>query len=206
MLASAKAAHGPSGAVGGASRFGAEQQAGLLEGLADRGERQRARLGGARPLHAAHQLRLGARIERRADRHLPVGGIDPAAGKHELAGHEDMAVMALAEQHLRRLARCGRAGSASRRRAACTLGWPGSALRVGEAFGRVGHRRAFPSRFCLGTACRGGARCGSAARDARTAARCAPRHDAAFRSSSKRSAPATGAASTSLTVTRSPSR
>ena len=81
--------------------LGAEQQAGLLERLADRGERQRARLGGVRPLDAAHQLRLGARIERRANRHQPVARIDRAAGEHEPAGQEHVAVVAAAHQHLR---------------------------------------------------------------------------------------------------------
>ena len=55
----------------------AEQQAGLLERLADRGERQARAPGRARPLEALHQLRLGVRIERSRDRHEPVGRIDP---------------------------------------------------------------------------------------------------------------------------------
>ena len=92
MFASANAVHGPAGTLAGSRRRHAEQQAGLLEGLADGGERKRARLGGARPLQALHQVRFGVRIERSRDRHEPVDRIDAAARKDELARHEFVAL------------------------------------------------------------------------------------------------------------------
>ena len=101
MLASAKACHGPAGALGALFAPLAEEQAGLLEGLADGGERQRLRLAGVRAAGVLHQL-LGARVERRARGHLAVGRVDAAAGEHELARQEHVAVVALAHQHLRR--------------------------------------------------------------------------------------------------------
>ena len=61
-----------------------------------------ARLRRARPPHVQHQLGFGARIERRANRHQPVGRIDAAAGKHEAARQERVTLMALAHQHLGR--------------------------------------------------------------------------------------------------------
>ena len=54
-------------------------------------------------------------VERLCDRHQPVVRLGASAGKHEFARHEDMLVMALAEQDLRRFAPSDRRGSASRR-------------------------------------------------------------------------------------------
>ena len=101
-----------------------------------------------------HQLLLGARIERARDRHLAVDRIDAAAGKHELAGHEDVTRRGACPSAPSAPGRCGRAGSASRHPSACTLGWPGSAS-VREALQQLGgrsvsvHRRRLPRNVLL---------------------------------------------------------
>ncbi|MDH6638921.1 UNVERIFIED_ORG: hypothetical protein M2438_004096 [Methylobacterium sp. SuP10 SLI 274] len=82
---------------------GADEKAGLLVGLADRGERERA----AEMVGCARQLGpqgvVGPLRQGTGDRHHPVGRFDPSAGKHELAAHEGEAGMAPAHQQLQLL-------------------------------------------------------------------------------------------------------
>ena len=66
----------------------AEQQAGLLEGLADRRQRQRARLGEARAAHAAHQPRAGV-----ADRGRLATGILRSPGSMRPPGNTNLPAM-----------------------------------------------------------------------------------------------------------------
>ena len=127
-----------SGRCGGRGRhLAADQQPGFLERLADGGEGERARLVAGRALHMLHQPRLDPGIERRRDRHLAVGGLDPAARKHELAGQEFVAVMTAAEQHLRR--RTGAIDDDQGRGVLRTDGGRGLiAIGVGQALGARG--------------------------------------------------------------------
>ena len=62
--------------------------------------RARAKLGEGR-WHARVQLLLDMRVERPGRDHAPILGLDPAAGKDELARHEPVAGMPLAHQHAR---------------------------------------------------------------------------------------------------------
>ena len=130
---------GPPGTIGHRRhRVGAppEHQPGLFEGLADGGERQRARLGGARPRDAAHEARLGMRIEIACRQHVAIARLHASAGKHELAGHELQIGVAPAEQHLRR---CARAVDQDQRRGVARLEVRMAlvALDLGEALGEV---------------------------------------------------------------------
>ena len=76
----------------------------FLEGLADRGQRQRAGEAGRGPGHPCVELLLDMRIERSRGGHAPVLRLDPPAGKDELARHEPVPRMSLAHQHPRRSA------------------------------------------------------------------------------------------------------
>ena len=137
-------------------------------------------------------------------RHGAVKRLDAPAGKHKLAGHEFVAGVAAAEQHFRpggvgAVDQHQRRGvtrlAVGERLVAFLIGHP-----LGPELSEVLRHRAFRCfrrcRECLPRSCRDG-RC------------CVGRRLASTRPSersSKRSAPATGAASTSFTVTGSPSR
>ncbi len=87
--------------LGRAVLGGAEQEAGLLVGLADRGERQRPAEVVRRTAEPPGQGRLGIVRQGVRHRHRPITEFDPPAGKHELARHEGEARVAAAHQHLR---------------------------------------------------------------------------------------------------------
>ena len=78
------------------------------------------------------------RIELARDRHLAVARLHAAAGKHQLAGHEFQAGVALAEQHLRQ--RAGAVDDDQRRGIArLQVRMALVALDLGEALGEVSH-------------------------------------------------------------------
>src|SRR5262249_7906453 len=144
---------------------------------------------------------LGGLVELARDRHALVGGIDPAAREDELSRHELVALMALAEQHLGhatgavdqdqgrgvlRTDRLEREVAVDLVHAAHELVHPGNTVGGGLVM-----RGRFPPRAWDLREPRG--------RPAPVPLRLSER-------SSKRSAPATGAASTRRTVTGSPSR
>ena len=176
----------PAGAAGALGAPGAEQQAGLLEGLADGGERQRPRLGRGRPSHVAHQL-APRRADRAARRPASAGRAASTLppGNTNLPGRKTWPLVAACPAAPWATGRCGRAGSALRRPSA--PGWDGrAARRVVKLLQQVGHRPAL-SAMALSLAAsalvprravraRGWARCGGAAsRGLRTAARSAAR-------------------------------
>ncbi len=76
----------------------ADEDAGLLEGLAHRGQRHGA---GTGRRHAARDFRKNVRREIAAGRHAIIAGIDAAAGKHIFSGHERHALVAPAHQQPR---------------------------------------------------------------------------------------------------------
>ena len=92
--------HAPAGGDSGAPAIGhAEREARLLEGLPDRGERERPSEFGRSSPRPREQLRLDGRIERAGDGHPAIPRFDRAAGKDELAGHEFMALVAFAHEN-----------------------------------------------------------------------------------------------------------
>ncbi len=78
-----------------------QHQAGLLEGLAHGGDAQRLR-----PLRrgSLEEPRLDVSIERRGDRDMRIGLVDPAAGEDIAVGHEGRLGGAATHQHFRHLA------------------------------------------------------------------------------------------------------
>ena len=189
----------------------AEHKPGLLVGLAHRGEREGRRLGRARALHSPLQTLGVAFVQRRGRRHQPVGDLDASAGKDEFSGHKPVPLVTPAEENLRH--RLGAIDQNKRGRIPrFYIGKGLVAHRVNQSLSTIGHgtghnhafafvfheplpRRPLPSdlraifRF-------GWDRC--------PVPRSAP--DFSSFTSRKRKAPATGAASTSSTVTGSPSR
>ena len=97
--ASEKGFHAPSSTAPVA--FAAETEAGFLAGLADRGNRQRARARGGDLRTALQQIGLQRFRDRRRHWNAVVGFIDASAGKDEFAGHEHHLVVALANQDFR---------------------------------------------------------------------------------------------------------
>ena len=194
-----------------APRSRAEHQAGFLVGFADGGERIAGALTRS-AVDAQHQPRGVARVQRRSSRHQPIGGLNAPAGKHEFPGQELWLLVAASEQHLRH-----------------AFGAIDQNQRGGIARPQIGERSiaaALVSRSVRSSPCL------SARRRTRTVVthECLPRSPRRFarradfslllrpvsspfalrlcaaRTSRKRNAPATGAASTSSTVTGSPSR
>src|SRR5271167_3131623 len=76
-----------------------DREAGFLERLADRRQREGAGEAGRGPSHAGVELRLDMRVERAGGGHPPVLRLDPAAGKDELARHEPVSRVPLAHQY-----------------------------------------------------------------------------------------------------------
>ena len=82
----------------------AEAEPGFLAGLADRGDRERARAGRYDLRAALEQIGLELGGDRSGDRNAVVRLVDAAAGKNIFARHEHHLVVALADQHLRLVA------------------------------------------------------------------------------------------------------
>ena len=83
----------------GAIALASEAEPGFFAGLADRGDRQRARAR-RRDLRAALEQVVFKRFrDWRCHGNAVVGFVDPAAGKDEFAGHEHHLVVALADQN-----------------------------------------------------------------------------------------------------------
>ena len=79
----------------------AEHEAGLLIGLADRGEREARGFRRAGMSDFCHQAGDVAVVQSGERRHLPVRRLDAAAGKNEFSRHETVPLVAAAEQHFR---------------------------------------------------------------------------------------------------------
>ena len=207
--ACAKACQGPAGAT--TSHCGrAEHQPGFLVGFADGGERVAGSLDFARPLHPQHQAFGISHVERCRRRHQPIGGLNAAARKNEFAGKKFVTFVAAAEQNLRHA--FGAIDQNERRRVPRPqIGERAIARGASQPVGAIAllitsHRTGtvvtheFLPRGPRRSVCRPPFRC--------CCGRCLARSlvVGASRISRKRNAPATGAASTSSTVTASPSR
>ena len=129
-----------------AGRWRAEHQAGFFVGLADGGERVGRRFGKARPLHPPHQALDVARVQRRGHRHQPVLDLDPAAGKNKFAWQKAMPLVAASEQDFRH-----RSGAIDQDQgrgiARSQIGRGLIANRARKPLGAVVHRAASDHRF-----------------------------------------------------------
>ena len=101
MPALAKASHGPWRGHDRPGTRSTEHQPGLLVGFTHRRQCVACCLDGTRPFHARHQTPDMAFVQRSGGGHLAIGRLDAAAGENEFPGHELVALVAAAEQHLR---------------------------------------------------------------------------------------------------------
>src|SRR5262245_60772749 len=177
----------------------AEQETGFLGGFAERSQSKSAREVSSRLRDPLQQLFLGIRMQLADRRHQAVECLDAPTGKDKFARHEFVPGMTAAKQHFRSM--CGPIDQHKRGSVARLAVRKGHvALRhshaLGPKFSEVLRHRAFRRLPRWRYSC-----CRSSRRGRGNGRLRRPSDKI-----SKRRAPATGAASTSFTVTGSPRR